>query len=269
MMGPSGRSNALQTLDALAVEQPPTTRKVKVEPKEWGTDDMNGNVDKAERELFRRLLKFLQGGRNIPTLFRRMNINEDGRLSSEEWAAGVRAVTGCEMTDYMLNEIFERMDGCDDASSDLISPDECLSYSELCFKVMEYQRLFRLEGWMKSPYWGRSMTPASIRPRSARSADPTPPGTVQSSRLEWYTDADGNWFEMDASPKTSRTSFRPSTAGSKRSLRSPRKSPRKVKIVGRLSMSPTVSSGPWSPAGYGMTGERDSFRNSWIPDEFE
>ena len=37
----------------------------------------------------------------------------------------------CRMSDYMLEEIFERMDGCDDASNDISDPDNCLSYGEL------------------------------------------------------------------------------------------------------------------------------------------
>ena len=42
----------------------------------------------------------------------------------------------CRMGDYMLEEIFERMDGCDDASNDISDPDNCLSYGELKFKAV-------------------------------------------------------------------------------------------------------------------------------------
>merc|ERR1711871_1543380 len=124
-----------------------------------------------------------------------MNVNEDGRLEEDEWRAGCRSITKCKMSDYILDEIFERMDGCDDASNDIISPDNCLSFSEVKHKIMEYKKLFRLEGWMKSPYWGRSLTPRHIRPKSARSEDLLPPGVVVLK--EWCQDVDGNWFEIE------------------------------------------------------------------------
>jgi len=240
-MAPAGRSEALQTLDALSIDQPPVRRSVKVQPAEWEPDDCYGNVEKAERELFRKLLVFLEGGRNMPTLFRRMNVNEDGRLEEGEWRGGCRAITGCRMSDYMLDEIFERMDGCDDASNDMISPDACLSFSEMKYKLMEYKRIFRLEGWTSSPYWGRSLTPKEVsRPRSSRCEDPRPPGTLPMK--EWHHDEEGNWFEK---PKSKTLRSRPSTAGSARSARSSRskgsaKSPRK-------SQDPAC---PWSPGGF-------------------
>jgi len=81
-MQPAGRSQALQTLSLLQINQAPTRRKVKTLPPNWHEHDCHGNVEKAERELFRKLIEFLHGGRNIPTLFRRMNVNEDGRLEA-------------------------------------------------------------------------------------------------------------------------------------------------------------------------------------------
>ena len=79
----------------------------------WLEEDFGGKVEKAERALFQKLLAYVDG-RSVPTLFRRMNGNGDGRLEVDEWIKGCRELVDIKQSDWMLEELFELMDGCDD-----------------------------------------------------------------------------------------------------------------------------------------------------------
>ena len=111
---------------------------------QWLEDDFNGDVLKAERALFIKLLDFAQG-RGIPTLFRRMNGNGDGRLDLDEWIPGCRNLVHIKQSDWMLTELFELMDGCDDPACEYAEPDNCLSYAELFAKMTHWHNVLKTE----------------------------------------------------------------------------------------------------------------------------
>ena len=129
----------------------------------WGDDDFHGNVEKAERELFIKLIRFMQG-RGVPALFRRMNGNGDGRLELNEWITGCRDLVGSKASEWMLTEIFELMDGCDDPASEYADPDNCLSYAELFARLTTWRDKLAYDEWLD----GKGIS------RESRKKRPTP-----------------------------------------------------------------------------------------------
>ena len=107
----------------------------------------------------------------------------------------------------------------------MCNPDSDVNADPRFLQVQEYQKLFRLEGWMKSPYWGRPLAPKGVQPSKFQRCDePLVPGTNPQAPREWYCDPDGNWFQGITPPSPSKPRSRPSTARSSPRARSGRPS---------------------------------------------
>jgi len=124
-----------------------------------------------------------------------MNGNGDGRLDLDEWIPGCRNLVHIKQSDWMLTELFELMDGCDDPACEYAEPDNCLSYAELFSKMTNWHNVLKTEsglahhrsrtGWTPrdprlNSIYRESANPRSEAPQIRTPQLPSEPHTARS-----------------------------------------------------------------------------------------
>jgi len=102
-----------------------------------GDDDFGGDVEKAEKRLFNKLINY-SGRSNVPSLFKDFDKKGDHKLDPEEWMYGCQELIKSKCSSGMLLQIFDRMDLGDDHLGKVTSDKE-LSYKEFQSRMDLYQ----------------------------------------------------------------------------------------------------------------------------------